>query len=63
MQVIFELVHGIVNCLHRILDFPHGVVHLGENAFHSVKPRKQQQEESGRALVMIRNTGPSILTF
>ena len=63
MQVLFDRFHDLVNCLHRILDFPHGVVHLGENAFHSVKPRKQQQEESGRALVMIRNTGPSRLTF
>ena len=53
MQVNFDLVHGIMNCLHRMMNFPHGIVHLGENALYRVKTRKQQQEESGRALVMI----------
>ena len=53
MQVIFDLVHGIVNCLHRMMNFPHGIVDLGKNALYRVEPRKQQQKESGRALVLI----------
>ena len=53
MQVIFDLVHGIVNCIHRMMNFLHGIVDLGEDALYRVEPRKQQQKESGHALVMI----------